>query len=105
EAAALPNTYRVRYPIPDPVPLVSLLIPTRDMLNMLRQCVQSILENTIYENYEIIILDNDSVQPETLDYFASIQANHKCVRVLPYCYPFNFSAINNFGVEHARGEI
>jgi GT2 family glycosyltransferase len=105
EAGLLPNTYRVRYPIPKPTPLVSLLIPTRDMLDLLRQCVQSILENTTYPNYEIIILDNESIQSETLDYFKSIQMRHTCVRVLPYHHPFNFSAINNFGAEHARGEI
>lgn len=105
ETGLLPNTYRVRYPILKPEPLVSLLIPTRDMLDLLRQCVQSILKNTTYRNYEVIILDNDSVQPETLEYFESIQASHACVRVLPYRSPFNFSAINNFGVKHARGEI
>jgi len=105
EAGLWINTYRVNYPIPAPQPMVSLLIPTRDMLNLLRQCVQSILENTTYRNYEIIILDNDSVQPETLEYFEAIQARYPRIRVLSYRHPFNFSAINNFGVEHAQGEI
>lgn len=105
EAGLWANTYRVRYPIPDPQPMVSLLIPTRDMLSLLRQCVQSILENTTYRNYEIIILDNESVQPETLEYFAAIQTRYGRVRVLSYHHPFNFSAINNFGVEYAQGKI
>lgn len=105
EVGALRTTYRIRYPVPDPAPLVSLLIPTRDMLHMLRQCVQGILENTTYRNYEIIILDNDSVQPETLEYFEMVQARYSQIRVLSYRHPFNFSAINNFGVEHACGEI
>lgn len=105
EEGFLPNTYRVRYPIPKLEPMVSLLIPTRDMLEVLKQCIQSILEKTIYRNYEIIILDNESIQPATLDYFEWIQAKHACVRVLPYRHPFNFSAINNYGVENARGEV
>lgn len=105
EAGLLPNTYRVRYPLPKPAPLISLLIPTRDALDMLAPCVQSILEKTIYPNYEIVILDNDSVQPATHRYFEKIQAKHARVRVLPYPNPFNFSAINNYGVQHARGEV
>lgn len=105
EAGALPNTYRLHYPIPNPKPLVSLLIPTRDMLGLLRQCIQSILEKTAYKNYEILILDNDSVQPATHEYLEALQTRQAHVRVLPYRHSFNFSAINNFGVEHAQGEI
>lgn len=105
EVGLVPNTYRIRYPVPRPEPLVSLLIPTRDMLEMLEPCIRSILEKTTYQNYEIIILDNESVQSSTLDYFKHIQAKDARVRVLSYPYPFNFSAINNYGVQHARGEL
>lgn len=105
EAGMLANTYRVRYPIPDSQPMVSLLIPTRDMVSVLRQCIQSILEKTTYLNYEIIIIDNDSVEPTTLNYFNWIQSQHQHVRVLPYGHPFNFSAINNYAVKNARGEL
>jgi glycosyltransferase involved in cell wall biosynthesis len=103
--ADVPNTYRVRYPLPKPEPLVSLLIPTRDKLELLRSCVQGILKKTTYPNYEIIILDNESIEPETLSFFHQIQVEHSCVRVLHYHNPFNFSAINNYGVKNARGNV
>lgn len=105
EAGLVPNTYHVRYPIPQPEPLVSLLIPTRDMLVVLEPCLRSILDLTTYKNFEIIILDNESVEPATLQYFERIQAEDARVKVLPYHHPFNYSAINNFGVQHAKGEV
>ena len=105
ELGLAPNTYRICYPIPDPEPLVSMLIPTRDMLVVLEPCIRSILEKTTYGNYEIIIIDNESVEPDTLEYFERIQIQDHRVRVLPYHHPFNYSAINNYGVQHARGEL
>lgn len=100
-----PNSYRVKWPIPDPAPLVSLLIPTRDRKDLLDVAVTSILQKTRYPNYEILILDNGSVEAETLAFFEQIQRQDSRVRVLEYDHPFNFSAINNFGVEHARGSV
>ena len=105
EAGAVPNTYRTRYPISKPEPLVSLLVPTRDMLEVLEPCIRSILEKTTYQNYEVLILDNGSIKSATLDYFDQVQAADSRVRVIPYHYPFNYSAINNYGVQHARGEL
>ncbi len=105
EAGILPNTYRVRWPLPDPAPLVSLLIPTRDHWKLTETCVRSILDKTTYTNYEILILDNGSVEPESLSFFKQIQREDRRVRVLRYDYPFNYSAVNNFGVRHAQGEI
>ena len=94
----------VRWSVGDNPPLVSLLIPTRDMLPVLKLCVASILEKTTYSNYEILILDNQSVEPETLAYFTELQRRPN-IRILRYDAPFNYSAINNFGVRHARGDI
>ena len=94
----------VHWPVGEEEPLVSLLIPTRDMLPVLKQCVDSILAKTTYRNYEILILDNQSVEPETLAYFEELSALPN-VRILQYDAPFNYSAINNFGVQHARGEL
>jgi len=105
EPGLLPDTYRVRYPIPSPEPLVSLLIPTRDRLDLLERCVGSILSKTIYQHFEVIILDNESAEPATHAYFTRIQAEDPRVKVLPYPFPFNYSAINNFGVRHAKGEL
>ena len=105
EAGQLPNTYRVRWPIPNSPPQVSLLIPTRDRKNITEIAVQSILDKTTYSNYEILILDNGSVEPETLEWFSFIQKLDPRVKVLRYDHPFNYSAINNFGIKHASGEI
>ncbi len=99
-----PNSYRVRYPIPDKEPLVSLIIPTRDMLEALKPCVESIIEKTDYDNYELLIIDNQSSNKETLDWLASMQTNPR-VSVLKYNHEFNYSAINNFAVNNARGSI
>jgi len=105
ENGLVPNTYRVRYPVPQPEPLVSLLIPTRDKLELLEPCIRSTLDKTTYRNYEIIILDNESAEPATLEFFKHIQAVDSRVRVLPYHQPFNYSALNNYGVQQARGEL
>ena len=101
----VPNTYRARWPIPDPAPLVSLLIPTRDRRHLVEVAVRSILEKSTYTHYEILILDNGSVEPDTLAFFDQIQKEDQRVRVLRYDHPFNYSAINNFGVHQAKGEI
>jgi len=105
EKGPLPNIYRVRYPIPSPGPLVSLVIPTRDGLDLLQICVMSILDKTTYTNYEILIIDNQSTQPETLTFFSRIQEEDPRVRVLRHDQPFNYSAISNFGVQSAIGSI
>lgn len=105
EAASIPNTYRVYWPLPSLQPLVSLLIPTRDQKKLTELAVRSILNKTEYSNYEIIIVDNGSVEKDALEFFENIQKETSKVRVLRYNQPFNFSAINNFGFKHARGNI
>ncbi len=96
--------WRVKYPLPAQPPLVSLLIPTRNGLKFLQRCVDSILEKTTYPNYEILIVDNGSDDPATLDYFKKVAAK-KSVRVVPFNAPFNYSAINNFAAKQANGTI
>ena len=96
--------YRAHYDIPSKPPLVSLIIPTKNGLAFLRQCVESILEKTTYQNYEIMIVDNDSDDAETLEYLSVLSDNPK-VRVLKDDRPFNFSAINNHAVTQAKGEL
>jgi O-antigen biosynthesis protein len=93
--------YSVRYEILDN-PMVSILIPTRDKRELLEKCIDTILEKTDYTNYEIIILDNDSSEPETFKYFRQISDQ---ARTLGCPGPFNFSAINNRGVAAARGDL
>ncbi|MCA0974354.1 glycosyltransferase family 2 protein [Halomonas denitrificans] len=99
------NTYRVQWPIPQPSPLVSMLIPTRDKKEVTELAVRSILEKTLYSHYEIIILDNGSVEPETHAFFEEIQREDSRVTVVRYDHPFNYSAINNFGATLAKGSV
>ncbi len=96
--------YRVEWPIPEKQPLVSLIVPTRDYADLVKMCVTSIQEKTTYENYEILIIDNQSTDPDALDLFAKLAKDPR-IRVLRYDKPFNYSAINNFAVPHARGDI
>nr|WP_321879312.1 glycosyltransferase family 2 protein [Paraburkholderia bannensis] len=96
--------YRVRYALPSPQPLVSLIIPTRNALELMRTCIGSILARTTYSNYEIIIVDNGSDDPAALEYFASLAQDAR-IRVLRDDSPFNYSALNNRAVEMARGVL
>jgi GT2 family glycosyltransferase len=94
---------RVRRKLAADGPLVSLIIPTRDMRRLTKNCVDSILRKTRYRNFEILIVNNDSQKPATHKYLANI-GQHKKVRVIDYPGPFNYSAINNFAVSQAEGE-
>ncbi|WP_053070808.1 glycosyltransferase family 2 protein [Halomonas sp. PR-M31] len=100
----MPRSYRVQWPLPDPQPLVSLLIPTRDRVEILKPCVDAILERTEYANFEVLILDNQSSCRQTLAYMMAVSADPR-VRILRWNQPFNYSAINNFGARHAQGSI
>jgi GT2 family glycosyltransferase len=99
----LPDARRVRYTLPEPPPLVSIIVPTRDAVGLLRGCVDSLLAKTVYPRYEIIVVDNRSADPEALRYLDDI-AGRRTVRVVRYDRDFNFSAINNFAARLARGE-
>ena len=96
--------YRTKYALPEALPLVSLLIPTRNGLELLKQCVDSILSKTSYSNFEIIIIDNGSDDTDTLNYLKLVTDNPS-VRVIRDERPFNYSALNNSAVKHSRGEI
>lgn len=103
-----PGIYRTRWPLPTMEPLVSLIIPTRDGLDELRTCIESIWEKTTYSNFEILVVDNQSTCLDTLAYIRELEINAKYkgrVRVLKYNHPFNYSAINNFAAAHASGDI
>lgn len=105
EKGLLINTFKVNWPIPSSTPKVSILIPTRDAKEITELAVRSILNKTNYKNYNILIIDNGSEEKETLVFFEEIQAEDERVSVIRYDYPFNYSAINNFGVEHSDGEV
>jgi GT2 family glycosyltransferase len=105
QRGAFPTTYRVKYSIPDPKPLVSLIIPTRDQLELTRKCITSILEKTSYKNFEVIIVNNKSIKPETTSYFNLIKSENPNIKILDYNKVFNYSAINNFAVSFCSGSI
>ena len=94
------GNFRVRYQL-DHSPLVSILIPTKDRVKLLSQCIASIERLTSYAEYEIIILDNGSVLGDTRNYLDHLARKW---RVLPCPGPFNFSAINNYGASEAKGD-
>lgn len=95
---------RVRYALSSPQPLVSIVIPTRDGVELLRQCIESIFARTTYRNFEILVVDNGSVKPETLQYFEALRTRPN-VKILRDDRPFNFSALNNAGVARTTGEF
>lgn len=104
DPGAIPNTYRIIYALPKHEPRVTLIIPTRDQLAITKQCIDSIVNRTEYDNYEVIIIDNGSESPKTLEYFEEINGKFG-ISVYRYDHPFNYSAINNFAVDKASGEI
>lgn len=96
--------WRVHYPVPNPAPRITLIIPTRNRLNVLQPCVESLLAKTTYPNFEILVVDNDSDDPETLTYLGELGARPRC-RVVTFGGEFNFSAINNFGVSKTNAPL
>lgn len=97
------DTVRVQWPLPDPAPLVSIIVPTRDKVALLRECLSGVLSRTRYRNFEILVIDNGSTERETLRYLSLLEGRPG-VRVLCYDHPYNYSAINNFAVGEARGD-
>ena len=94
--------YRVRYALKG-TPMVSIIIPNRDEKESLQKCLESVWEKTEYENYEILIVENNSTKQETFSYYKEIDGkNH--VRVLYWDREFNYSAINNYAARQAKGE-
>ncbi|RCV65570.1 Glycosyltransferase, partial [Methanophagales archaeon] len=90
------GSYRFKYKIKGS-PKVSIIIPTKDKVDTLKTCIDSIVEKTDYENYELVIVDNQSKEGETFEYYDKIK-NNLGIKILDYNKPFNFSAINNFAV-------
>ncbi|NJC88671.1 MAG: glycosyltransferase, partial [Desulfuromonas sp.] len=96
--------FRVNYALPAEPPTVSIIVPTRDALPHLRACIESVLGMSSYARFELLVVDNQSCEPETLAYLEEL-AQKPRVRVLHYPHPFNYSAINNFAAEHATGDV
>lgn len=95
--------YRTRYLL-DSKPLVSIIIPTRNAIQLVKQCIDSILLKTTYRKYEILLVDNGSDDVEALAYFAEL-AKEPRIKVLRDDRPFNYSAINNNAAKQCKGEV
>ncbi len=104
EHGLLSNTYKVNWPLPKDLPLVSIVIPTKNAKTLVEQCINSIYSLTAYANFEILLVDNQSDDKNALAYFHSLDEEGK-VNLLAYDKPFNYSALNNFAVAQAKGSI
>lgn len=96
--------YRVHYPLPTPLPRVSVLMGTRDRAQLTRTALDGVLNATDYANLEVVLVDNGSREAETLALFETLRQDAR-VRIVRYDAPFNFSAINNLAARHATGDI
>jgi GT2 family glycosyltransferase len=102
ENASFLGNYRIRYYLEEK-PKVTILIPSKDKVDVLKRCIDSITEKSSYAAYEIVIIDNGSSKQATNSYYQTLRSNDQ-IRVLKYDHPFNFSAINNYGVANTDSE-
>ena len=103
EPGPYPNTFRVRRAIVGQ-PLVSILLPFRDKPELLSTCILSVLEKTDYPHFEILGIDNGSVDAQTHTLMRDLERRDSRIRFITHDVPFNYSTINNFGASHAHGE-
>ena len=104
EDGLFPSTYRVKWDI-EGDPKVSILIPNKDHTDDLEKCLQSIWKKTTWDNYEIIVIENNSTDPATFAYYERAKQRYDGLKVVTYPEKgFNFSGINNFGRKAAAGE-
>lgn len=99
-----PAANRVIWPLPDPPPPVSVIVPTRDRAELLTACAQGVLSRTDYPALELLIVDNDSREAATEAAFRTLATDPR-VHILRHPGPFNFAALNNAAVKQARGEV
>ena len=98
-----PSTYRVLWKIQGD-PKVSILIPNKDHIDDLEKCLSSLYQRTEYKNFEVIVIENNSTEQSTFDYYETAKQKYANLQVVYYKGGFNFSAINNFGRKAAAGE-
>jgi glycosyltransferase involved in cell wall biosynthesis len=107
EARVMPHYgayLRTKYALPAKRPLVSIVIPTSDRASLLQKCLESIFEKTDYQNYEVIVLDHGSREAETLEFLLALEKRER-VRLERVEGPFNYSHLNNRGVELSHGSV
>ncbi len=96
--------YHLKYPTPGN-PLVSVIIPNKDHINDLNVCLDNLIRRSTYKNFEVIVVENNSTEQKTFEGYEDIKRTYPDkVQIIEWQHPFNYSAINNFGVKHAKGE-
>lgn len=103
QSEEVPGAYKIKYKVQGN-PKVSIIIPNKDGYKLLKRCIESILKLTTYNNYEIIIIENNSTDKKTFKYYDEIQKDDK-IKVINYEGDFNYSKIINFGVRQSTGEF
>lgn len=101
--SSAPTTYHIKYEI-DGNPLISVIIPNKDHTDDLDICLKSLYEKSSYKNFEVIIVENNSTEKETFEYYEALTKKHSNIKIVTWKSKFNYSAINNFGVNYAKGE-
>ena len=96
-------TYRVKY-ARESSPLISVIIPNKDHASDLKLCIDSIEQKSTYKNIEIIVVENNSTETETFEYYETLKKQYRNVNVVVWEKEFNYSAINNYGVSYAKGD-
>lgn len=100
-----PFVYRVRYELPDPVPTVEILIPSKDHTDVLDRCVASILDRSTYGRYRITVIENNSTDEDTFAYYRALEARTDRVRVIKWPHEFNYAKIMNFGAASTVADV
>ncbi|MBQ6717776.1 MAG: glycosyltransferase family 2 protein [Clostridia bacterium] len=103
EDSSVPTTYKIQYDIKG-IPLVSIIIPNKDHTDDLEKCFASVYGKSTYKNFEVIVVENNSTEEETFEYYKEAQSKYKDLKVITWENSFNYSAINNFAVKQANGE-
>jgi len=97
------DTVKIEWPLPTKLPLVSIIVSTRDKADLLQACLESVLNKTSYREFEVLIVDNGSTERDAVAYLQKID-RHPQVEVLPCDMPYNFSTLNNFAASRAKGD-
>lgn len=100
-----PFVYQTRFQQQEPMARVSVIMPMKDKWELTQQCIQSIREKSTYPDYEILVLDNRSEEPETIEWFGRITEEFDRVRVIKADFEFNWSKLNNYGMKYATGDV
>ncbi len=96
-------TCRVMFDLPTSLPLVSIIIPTKDQAILLQRCLESVINRSTYSNYEIILIDTGSTEPATEKLYAELK-KYPQIRNIDWKKPFNYSTVNNFAAKQAKGD-